>query len=187
MDNTQIKATTIVAIRHKGELALGSDGQATMGHTVVKSSVNKVRKLADGAVLVGFAGAAADAFTLLERLEKKLSEHINNLSRASLELAKEWRTDRYLRKLEASLIVCDDKETFNISGNGDVMKPDSEVVAIGSGGMYAYAAALTLKKHAPHLTAKQMVEEALHLAGDICIYTNHNLTIETLSPAKKQP
>lgn len=176
----KIHSTTVVAVMHNGQMAIGADGQATMGSTVAKSNVKKIRKLADGKVLAGFAGATADAFTLIERFEEKLTNYNNNLRRASVELAKDWRTDRYLRKLEAMMIVADKNEMLVISGTGDVLEPDHNVAAIGSGSMYAQSAALALKKHAPHLTALQMVEESLHIAADICIYTNHNLVLEVL-------
>ncbi len=177
----KIHSTTVVAVFHNGQMAIGADGQATMGSTVAKSNVKKIRRLADGKVLAGFAGATADAFTLIERFEEKLTHYNNNLRRASVELAKDWRTDRYLRKLEAMMIVADKDEMLVISGTGDVLEPDHDVAAIGSGSMYAQSAALALKKHATHLTALQMVEESLHIAADICIYTNHNLVLETLS------
>jgi ATP-dependent HslUV protease subunit HslV len=177
----KIHSTTVVAVFHNGQMAIGADGQATMGSTVAKSNVKKIRRLADGKVLAGFAGATADAFTLIERFEEKLTHYNNNLRRASVELAKDWRTDRYLRKLEAMMIVADKDEMLVISGTGDVLEPDHNVAAIGSGSMYAQSAALALKKHATHLTALQMVEESLHIAADICIYTNHNLVLETLS------
>jgi ATP-dependent HslUV protease, peptidase subunit HslV len=176
----KIHSTTVVAVYHNGEMAIGADGQATMGSTVAKSNVKKIRVLADGKVLAGFAGATADAFTLIERFEDKLTNYNQNLRRASVELAKDWRTDRYLRKLEAMMIVADKNEMLVISGTGDVLEPDNHVAAIGSGSMYAQSAALALKKHATHLSAKQMVEEALHIAADICIYTNHNWVIQEL-------
>ena len=175
----KIHSTTVVAVLHNGQIAIGADGQATMGSTVAKSNVKKIRKLADGKVLAGFAGATADAFTLIERFEEKLTNYSNNLRRASVELAKDWRTDRYLRKLEAMMIVADKGEMLIISGTGDVLEPDHGVAAIGSGSMYAQSAALALKKHATHLSAIQMVEESLHIAADICIYTNHNIILET--------
>lgn len=172
----KIHATTVLGIFHDGKLALGADGQATMGTTIAKSTVKKVRQL-EGGILVGFAGSTSDALTLIERLEEKLNMHRANLRRAAIELAKDWRTDRYLRRLEAMLIVMNKDEGLIISGSGDVLSPDQEVLSIGSGSMYAQSAALALKKHAPHLTARQMVEEALTIAADICIYTNHNFTI----------
>lgn len=176
----KIKSTTVLGIIHNGQIALGADGQATMGNTVAKSNVKKIRRLADGKILAGFAGSTADAFTLIEKFEEKLQSFGGNMKRAAIELAKDWRTDRYLRKLEAMMIVANATEVLVISGNGDVLEPDHEVAAIGSGSMYAQSAALALKKHAPHLTAEQMVREGLTIAADICIYTNHNLIIETL-------
>lgn len=152
-----------------------------MGNTVAKSNVRKVRTLLSGKVLAGFAGSTADAFTLIERFEEKLNAYGGNLKRAAIELAKDWRTDRYLRKLEAMLIVADKTDMLVISGTGDVLEPDNDVAAIGSGSMYAQSAALALKKHAPQLTAEEMVRESLHIAADICIYTNHNLTVEVVS------
>lgn len=176
----KIHATTVVGIRHNGQVSLGADGQATMGNTIAKSNVRKVRTLMGGKVLAGFAGSTADAFTLIERFEEKLNAFGGNLKRAAIELAKDWRTDRYLRKLEAMLIVATKDDLLLISGTGDVIEPDSDVAAIGSGSMYAQAAALALKKHAPTLGAEEMVRESLHIAADICIYTNHNLTVETI-------
>jgi ATP-dependent HslUV protease, peptidase subunit HslV len=173
-----IHATTVVGIRHQGKIALGADGQATMGNTVAKSNVRKVRRLADGKVLAGFAGSTADAFSLLEKFEEKLSAYGGNLKRAAIELAKEWRSDRYLRRLEAMMIVADAQDLLIISGTGDVLEPDEGVAAIGSGGDYARSAALALVKHAPHLSAEQMVAESLHIAADLCIYTNHQIVVE---------
>jgi ATP-dependent HslUV protease subunit HslV len=176
----RIKATTVVGILHNGQVALGADGQATLGNTVMKRNVRKVRKMADDQILAGFAGGTADAFALLDRFEEKLVKHGKQLKRAAIELAADWRTDRYLRRLEAMLIVMNQHEGLIISGTGDVLEPEHQVLAIGSGGMYAQSAALALKKHAPHLTAEEMVREALTVAADVCIYTNHNLTILTL-------
>jgi ATP-dependent HslUV protease, peptidase subunit HslV len=174
----KIKSTTVLAVLHNGEVAIGADGQATMGNTVAKSNVKKIRKLMDGKVIAGFAGSTADSFTLIERFEEKLNTYAGNMKRAAIELAKDWRTDRYLRKLEAMLIAASADELLVISGTGDVLEPDNQVAAIGSGSMYAQSAALALKKHAPHLTAEEMVRESLNIAADICIYTNHNFTIE---------
>lgn len=176
----KIHATTVVAVLHNGQVAIGADGQATMGNTVAKSNVRKIRKLLDGKVLAGFAGSTADAFALLERFEEKLNAYGGNFKRAAIELAKDWRTDRFLRRLEAMLIAATKEEILIISGTGDVLEPDNGIAAIGSGSMYAQAAAIALKKHAPQLTAEQMVSESLHIAADICIYTNHNLVIEKL-------
>lgn len=151
-----------------------------MGNTIAKSNVRKIRKLLGGKVLTGFAGSTADAFTLLDRFEEKLNAFQGNMKRAAIELAKDWRTDRYLRRLEAMLIACNAEEILVISGTGDVLEPDHQVAAIGSGSMYAQSAALALKKHAPGLTAETMVRDSLNIAADICIYTNHNLVIETI-------
>lgn len=176
----KIHATTILAVLHNGKLAIGGDGQATMGNTIAKSNVRKIRKLQEGKILAGFAGSTADAFTLIERFEEKLNGYGGNMKRAAIELAKDWRTDRYLRKLEAMLITGSKDEILVLSGTGDVLEPDNLVAAIGSGSMYAQSAALALKKHAPHLSAEEIVRESLTIAADICIYTNHNLVIETL-------
>jgi len=178
---TKIRSTTVIAIRHNGQVAIGADGQATMGNTVAKSNVKKIRKLQDGKIITGFAGSTADAFTLLERFDEKLNTYGANMKRAAIELAKDWRTDRYLRKLEAMLIVANKEEVLIVSGTGDVLEPDMEIAAIGSGSMYAQAAALALKKHSSKLTAEEMVRESLNIAADICIYTNHNLMIEKVS------
>lgn len=178
---TKIKSTTVIAILHNNQVAIGSDGQATMGNTVAKSNVRKIRKLQEGKILTGFAGSTADAFTLLERFDEKLGAFQANMKRAAIELAKDWRMDRFLRRLEAMLIVANKDELLIISGTGDVLEPDNQIAAIGSGSMYAQSAATALKKHAPHLTAEEMVRESLNIAADICIYTNHNITIETIS------
>jgi ATP-dependent HslUV protease, peptidase subunit HslV len=176
----KMHATTIIAVHHNGQVAIGGDGQATMGNYVAKSNVKKIRKLHEGKVLAGFAGSTADAFTLIERFEEKLNTFGGNMKRASIELAKDWRTDRYLRRLEAMLIAVSKDELLVLSGTGDVLEPDNQVAAIGSGAMYAQSAALALKKHAAHLTAEEIVRESLHIAADICIYTNHNIVIEKL-------
>lgn len=177
----KIRSTTVCAVIHNGQVAIGADGQATMGNTVAKSNVRKIRKLADGKIVTGFAGSTADAFTLLEKFEEKLGAFSGSMKRAAIELAKDWRTDRYLRKLEAMMIVADKDEVFVISGTGDVLAPDNQVATIGSGSMYAQSAALALKKHAgDKLTAEDIVRESLNIAADICIYTNHNLIIETV-------
>ncbi len=177
---TEIKATTILAVIHNNMLAIGADGQATLGNTVAKSNVKKLRKLQEGKILTGFAGSTADAFTLLDRFEEKLQSYTGNMKRAAIELAKDWRTDRYLRRLEATLIAANKEELLIISGTGDVLEPDHQIAAIGSGSMYAQSAAIALKKHAPHLTAKEIVRESLTVAADICIYTNHNFMIESI-------
>jgi ATP-dependent HslUV protease, peptidase subunit HslV len=176
----KIHATTILAVLHNGHIAIGGDGQATMGNTIAKSNVKKIRKLQDGKILVGFAGSTADAFTLLDRFDEKLNAYGGNMKRAAIELAKDWRMDRFLRRLEAMLITCSQEEILILSGTGDVLEPDHQVAAIGSGSMYAQSAALALKKHAPHLSAEEMVRESLNIAADICIYTNHNLLIEKI-------
>ena len=176
----KITATTVLAIRHGEKVAIGADGQATMGNTIAKSNVKKIRSLQDGKILTGFAGSTADAFTLLDRFDEKLSSYSGNLKRAAVELAKDWRMDRYLRRLEAMMIVADKNEILILSGTGDVLEPDNDIAAIGSGSEYARSAALALKKHAGQLTAEKMVRESLTIAADICIYTNHNMIIETL-------
>lgn len=175
----KIHATTVLGILHNGEVALGADGQATMGNTVAKSTVRKVRKIGDD-LMVGFAGSTSDAFTLVERLEEKLNMYRSNLRRAAIELAKDWRTDRYLRRLEAMLVVMSKEEGLIISGTGDVLSPDHGILAIGSGGMYAHSAALALKRHNPDMTAQEIVEAGLKIAAEVCIYTNENINIETL-------
>ena len=180
IDMTRVRSTTVLAIVHNGQVAIGADGQATMGNYVAKSNVKKIRKLQDGKIVTGFAGSTADAFSLLEKFDEKLNSYGGNMKRAAIELAKDWRTDRYLRKLEAMLITADKDEVLIVSGTGDVLEPDNHVAAIGSGSMYAQSAALALKKHAPNLSAEEMVRESLSIAADICIYTNHNLVIETL-------
>ncbi|WP_375583740.1 ATP-dependent protease subunit HslV [Cyclobacterium xiamenense] len=177
----RLKSTTVVAIRHEGQVAIGADGQATLGNTIAKSSVNKIRKLQGGKIVTGFAGSTADAFTLLEKFEEKLGAYSNNMKRAAVELAKEWRTDRMLSKLEAMMIVADATDILILSGTGDVIEPDLGIATIGSGSMYAQAAARALKKYAAQLSAEEMVRESLSIAADICIYTNHNLVIERVT------
>ena len=172
-----IHATTVLGVRHNGRVVLGSDGQATMKDTVLKHSAQKVRPLFGGKILAGFAGATADAFTLFERFEEKLQKYGGNTTRAAVELAKDWRTDRYLRRLEALLAVAAADRLLLISGTGDVIEPDDDILAIGSGAPYALAATRALLKHGRELSAREIVEEGLHIAADICIYTNHNLTI----------
>jgi ATP-dependent HslUV protease subunit HslV len=171
-------STTILAVRRDGRLALGGDGQVTLGNTVMKGNARKVRRLFDGKVLAGFAGGTADAFTLFERFEGKLQK-FGNLTRAAIELAKDWRSDRALRRLEALLLVGDTTNLYVISGNGDVIEPDQPLAAIGSGGPFAQAAARALFENS-ELPAREVVEKALGIAADICIYTNRNLTIEEL-------
>ena len=171
--------TTILSVRRNGIVAIGSDGQVTMGNVVVKASARKVRKLHHDTVLAGFAGATADAFTLFERFEAKLEKHHGHLVRAAIELTRDWRTDRVLRRLEAMLAVADKEASLIISGNGDVLEPEHGIVAIGSGGAYALAAARALLAHS-ELTAPDIVKRSLEIAGDICIYTNQHHTIEVL-------
>ncbi|TCO81189.1 HslV component of HslUV peptidase [Plasticicumulans lactativorans] len=175
----QFHGTTILGVRRDGKVVIGGDGQVTLGNTVMKGNARKVRRLYQNKVIVGFAGGTADAFTLFERFETKLEKHGGNLTRAAVELAKDWRTDRLLRRLEALLIVADAQSMLIISGNGDVIEPERDVVAIGSGGAYAQAAAWALLDHST-LDARAIVEKSLAIAADICIYTNSNLTIEEL-------
>jgi ATP-dependent HslUV protease subunit HslV len=172
-------ATTIIGLRHNGHIAIGGDGQVTLGNTVMKQKSNKIRRLYNDSVLVGFAGSAADAFSLLERFEEKLEQYQGQLVRAAVELAKLWRTDKYLRQLEALLAVLDKEHALIISGTGDVIEPDDGIVAVGSGGSYALSAARMLVKHT-ELSARDIVQESLNAASDICIYTNKNFTIEEL-------
>lgn len=173
-----LHGTTVLGVLHNGKVALGSDGQATMGNTVMKHKARKVRPLFGGKILAGFAGATADAFTLFERFEEKLQQHGGQVERAAVELAKLWRTDRFLRRLEALLAVASADRLLLISGTGDVIEPDEPIVAIGSGGPFALSAARALRAHGqPDLTARDIVEHSLHIAADICIYTNHHLTI----------
>jgi ATP-dependent HslUV protease subunit HslV len=169
-------ATTILAVKKDGKVALGGDGQVTTGDIVAKSSAVKVRKLREGRVLAGFAGSVADAFTLFEKFEEKMERYPGNLSRAAVELAKDWRSDRYLRRLEALLAVADHEHLYMLSGTGDVIEPDDDIVAIGSGGAYALSAARALKDHST-LSAPEIVRKALEIAGEICIYTNRNITV----------
>jgi ATP-dependent HslUV protease subunit HslV len=171
--------TTIIAVRRDGRLAVGGDGQVTMGNTIMKAKARKIRKIADGRILVGFAGATADAFTLFERFEGKVKEYRGDLRRSAVELAKDWRTDRVLRRLEAMLLVADLKDMLLISGTGDVIDPEEPVLAIGSGGSFAYAAARALLDSTP-LAAREIVERSLRIAADICIYTNAEITVEEL-------
>jgi ATP-dependent HslUV protease subunit HslV len=168
-----------LGVRHKGKSALGGDGQVTLGHSVLKAKAKKIRSIYNNTVLTGFAGASADAFTLFEKFEGKLEEYSGNLGRAAVELAKEWRTDRYLRRLEAQLVVMDKEKMLLISGTGDVIEPDHDIIAIGSGGGYAMAAATALVQHSK-LSARDIVTQALNIAAGICIYTNADLTIAEL-------
>jgi len=171
--------TTILAVRRNGKTAIAGDGQVTLGATVMKHNAKKVRKLYNDKILAGFAGATADAFTLFEKFESKLEQYHGNLTRAAVELAKDWRTDKILRRLEALMIIADTERSFILSGNGDVIEPENGISAIGSGGPYAFAAAQALVTHT-QLDAKQIVEESMKIAANICIYTNKEITIEEL-------
>ncbi len=175
----RIRSTTVIAVRHNGQVAVAGDGQVSFGETVMKHNAKKVRRMYNDKIIAGFAGGAADAFALFERLEAKLKEFHGDLTRAAVELAKDWRTDRMLRRLEAMLVVVDHKRSFIISGNGDVIEPDDGILAIGSGGSYALAAAKAMVKHST-LNARQIAEEAMHIASSICIYTNDHIIIEEL-------
>ncbi|MDI9442357.1 MAG: ATP-dependent protease subunit HslV [Firmicutes bacterium] len=176
----EIRATTIIAVRRNGEVALAGDGQVTLGErTVIKHGANKVRTLSNGQILAGFAGSAADAITLFEKFEQKLKDHSNQLVRAAVELGKEWRVDRYLRRLEALLVVADAQTTLVVSGSGDIIEPDDGVVAVGSGGSYAMAAGLALLKHST-LSAEEIAREALRITAGICVFTNDQITVLTL-------
>ncbi len=179
MSSQSPHATTILAVRRDDKVVVAGDGQVTLGNTVMKARARKVRRLHDGKVVVGFAGSTADAFTLFELFDAKLKEYGGHLRRAAVELAKDWRTDKLLRRLEALLVACNDTETLIISGSGDVIEPDTGVAAIGSGGKFAESAALALLRHSD-LEAEAIARNAMQIAADICIYTNGNLTIETL-------
>lgn len=174
-----MRGTTIVSVRLKGQVVVGGDGQVTLGNTIMKSNARKVRRLYNNKILAGFAGGTADAFTLFEKFEAKLESHQGNLVRSAVELAKDWRTDKMLRKLEAMLVVADAKASLIISGNGDVIEPEDGLIAIGSGGPFAKSAALALLNNTK-LNAKDITEKSLSIAADICIYTNNNFTIEAL-------
>lgn len=175
--------TTIVSVRRGKDVALGGDGQVSLGNTIMKGNARKVRRLYHGKVIAGFAGGTADAFTLFERFEGKLEAHQGHLTRAAVELAKDWRTDRALRRLEALLAVADHTTSLIITGNGDVIEPEQSLIAIGSGGAYAQAAARALLENT-ELSAREIVEKALAIAGDICVFTNHNATIEEITDSK---
>jgi len=175
----QYRGTTVISVRRNGQVVIGGDGQVTMGNTVMKGNARKVRRLYKDKVIAGFAGGTADAFTLFERFEAKLELYSGNLTRAAVELAKDWRTDRLLRRLEALLAVADKQSSLIISGNGDVIEPENGLIAIGSGGPYAQAAAQALLQQTS-LSAKEIVEQSLNIAAQICIYTNHNQTLEVL-------
>ncbi|MHB8654712.1 MAG: ATP-dependent protease subunit HslV [Terriglobia bacterium] len=178
-NKADVRSTTILSVRREGRLAMGGDGQVTMGESIVKTKARKIRRLYSDKIVAGFAGSTADALSLFSRFEQKLEEYHGNLSRAVVELAKDWRTDRALRHLEALLLVGDDKNTYLVSGNGDVIEPDDGIVAIGSGGPYALAAARALARHT-QLSAREIVQEAMLVAGQICIFTNEQVIIEEL-------
>lgn len=175
----QFRGTTILSIRRNGKVAVGGDGQVSMGNTIMKGNARKVRRLYNDRVLAGFAGGTADAFTLFERFEGKLEKHQGNLVRSAVEMAKDWRTDKMLRRLEALMVVADHKASLILSGNGDVIEPEDSLMSIGSGGPYAQAAARALLDNTK-LSARNIVERGLNIAADICVYTNHNLTLEEL-------
>jgi len=177
--SNRIRSTTVLLVRKDGHVALAGDGQVTLGETVMKASAKKVRRLYNDQIIAGFAGATGDAFSLLTRFEAKLEQYHGNLERAAIELSKDWRTDKMLRHLEALLLVADNKTSFLLSGNGDVIAPDEGILAIGSGGSYALAAARALVKHT-NLSAKEIAVEALRIAGEICIYSNQNIVVEEL-------
>ncbi|HEY7786031.1 MAG TPA: ATP-dependent protease subunit HslV [Pyrinomonadaceae bacterium] len=178
--SSRIRSTTVLLVRKDGHVALAGDGQVSMGETIMKANARKVRRLYNDAILAGFAGATADAFSLLTRFESKLEQYHGNLERASIELSKEWRTDKALRHLEALLVVADSKSSFLLSGNGDVITPDDGIIAIGSGGSYALAAARALMRNTT-LTAREIAVEALRISGEICIYSNQNIIVEELN------
>jgi len=175
----QSHGTTILAVRLNGQLAVAGDGQVTLNNTVIKHHARKVRRIYNDSIITGFAGATADALTLSEKLEKKLERYNGNLMRSAVELAREWRTDKYLRRLEAIMIAADDTSIFLISGNGDVIEPDQDIIAIGSGGVAAQSAALALSRHTD-LEAREIVTEAMAIAGSICVYTNDSITVEEM-------
>lgn len=180
MRRPTIHATTILAVRHQGKVAIGGDGQVTVGHQVMKADAHKIRKLHQGKVLVGFAGAAADAFSLMEKFEAKLNDHQGSLVRAAVELAKDWRTDRVLRRLEAMLICVDREHALLVSGTGEVIQPSDGILGIGSGGGFAVAAARALVRHGGKQSARDIVQRSLEIAGELCIYTNQNIVVEEL-------
>jgi ATP-dependent HslUV protease subunit HslV len=175
----KIYGTTILSVRKNGKVAIAGDGQVSLGSTVLKSTAKKVRKLGDGSIIGGFAGATADAFTLFERLETKLEQYPNQLTRACVELAKDWRTDKYLRKLEAMMIVVDKNTSLVLTGGGDVLEPEDGIIGIGSGGNFALSAARALID-IPNLSAEEILRKSMKIAGDLCVYTNHNIIIETI-------
>jgi len=175
----KIISTTVLCVKHKDSVVIGADGQVSLGNTALKHTAKKIRRLYNNKVLAGFAGSTSDAFSLFQRFEGKLEEYNGNISRAAIELSKDWRTDKILRRLEAMLIVANEERLFILSGSGDVIEPDEDILAIGSGGPFAQAAALALKRHSD-LDAREIVENALGIAADICIYTNKKFTIEVL-------
>lgn len=179
MSKTKIRSTTVIAVKKDGKVAMAGDGQVTMGETVMKGNARKVRRMYDGKVITGFAGATADAFNLFDKFESKIKEYAGDLTRAAVELAKQWRTDKALRQLEALLLVANSEKILLISGTGDVIEPENDVIAIGSGGNYAYAAALAYLDSSD-LSAKEIAERSLKIAGGICIYTNSHITVEEL-------
>lgn len=179
MEKVEIRSTTVIAVKKDGKVAIAGDGQVTLGNTVCKGNARKVRKIYNGKILTGFAGSVADALSLLDKFEDKVKEFNGDLTRAAVELAKMWRTERALQKLEAMLIVADKSKILLISGDGNVIEPENDVIAIGSGGNYAYSAALAYLESSSY-DAKTIAEKSLNIAGDICIYTNHNLTVEVL-------
>jgi len=179
MQRQKVRATTVLVVRSGGKVVMGSDGQVTMGQTVVKSTARKLRRIGDGKVIAGFAGSAADGLTLFERLEAKLKDSNGNLMRAAVELAKDWRTDRMLRRLEALLLVADREHILMLSGTGDIIEPDADAAAVGSGGNYALSAARALLGDTP-LSAREIVERSLRIAADICVYTNTNFAFEEI-------
>ncbi len=179
MKKPEFRSTTVIAVRKNGKIAMAGDGQVTLGETVMKPNARKVRRIYDGKILAGFAGATADAFTLLERFENRIKEYSGDLVRSAVELAKDWRTDKALRNLQALLLVADSEKTLLISGTGDVIEPADDVLAIGSGGNYAYAAALAYMEQ-NSLSAREIAEKSLSIAGRICIYTNESITVEEL-------
>jgi ATP-dependent HslUV protease subunit HslV len=174
-----IRSTTVLLVKRDGKIAMAGDGQVTLGETVIKANARKVRRVSNGQILAGFAGSTADAFSLLSRFETKLEQYQGQLERAAIELSKDWRTDKYLRNLEALLIVADKKDAFLISGKGDVIASDDGLLSVGSGSMFALAAARALMKHTA-LSAREIAEEALHIAGEICIYTNSEIIVEEI-------
>jgi ATP-dependent HslUV protease subunit HslV len=174
-----VRSTTVLSVRRNGQVVLAGDGQVTLGESVIKHTARKIRRLYQDKILAGFAGSTADAFSLFSRFESKLEQYHGNIGRAAVELAKDWRTDKYLRHLEALLLVCDKEQTFLLSGQGDVIEPDGGIAAIGSGGPFAQAAAQALAEHT-QLSAREIAEQAMKIAGKMCIYTNENVTFEEL-------